>query len=160
MSDERIYINKGGEAGNVPTQDPFITDAVRDPDEIGHYQFAVIEEEAPPVMATPPADDDVDAEPEASVVITLHRPIFIDGKEVTELRLDFDKLSARDLMNIEREMVRAGVAVVQNAAASTTYCLYVGARAAGVNIADLRRLSIRDGQQVLQAVQNFMLPSA
>lgn len=88
-------------------------------------------------------------------VIKLDTPIKVNGQQVTELRLDFKSLSCTDMMNIENEMQADGRFSFQNPILSTAYCIYVAARAAGLNIDDIRPLGYEDTHKVLQAVQNF-----
>ncbi len=107
--------------------------------------------------AAPPTESE--QETFADGVITLSKPATIKGKTVTELKLDFDRLTGDDLLNIEEQMLKTGVVAMKNAAFSSTYCLYIAARAAGVNIAEFKKLSFKDADAIVQATQGFMMRS-
>ncbi len=107
-------------------------------------------------------ENDADANPFKSVdgikTMKLYRPITIDGQEVAELTLDFNKLTAADLDNIEADMAAAsGGARHPVPALSNAFNLRVAARAAGVNYHELSRLSAKDATKLSLLAQNFLL---
>ena len=89
--------------------------------------------------------------------IKLDKPIGIRDREETELDLDLEGLSADDLINIEEEMLLGGITCQKHVAFSTTYALFIAARAAKMPIDALKAMPMRDASRVAQAVQNFML---
>lgn len=93
------------------------------------------------------------------VPVMLSDAFTVDGKDITEISLNFAKLTAKDHINMEEEMVQAELTVMKNVAFSTTYCLYIAARASGINIGDLERLSFKDTNKVIAATRNFMRDS-
>ena len=104
----------------------------------------------------PPAD--APENPDQTTVI-LFKPITVNGKRLAEITLDFSRLSGNTAENIEDEMRAAGKIVPQNVALSTSYAMYVIARAGGLHIEDVHRMHMKDVMRATQAVQNFMLVS-
>lgn len=110
-----------------------------------------------PTEEAPAVTRDVPPVPEAEEkIFKLTRPLNVNGVMTDKLCLDFDALSVADLMNIEQEMLAAGITVLKNPAFSETYSFYVAARAAGVNIDDLKNLHIKDGSRLSRRVANFL----
>ncbi len=89
--------------------------------------------------------------------VTLYKPITIDGRELKEVTLDFNKLTAADLDNVEAEMNASGGAKSPVPAMSSSFNLRVAARAAGVNYHDLQRLNVKDAAKLSLIAQNFLL---
>lgn len=86
----------------------------------------------------------------------LNKPVTFDEKEVTELDLDLDALTGKDLTNIEQEFTAGGnMAAVPET--SKTYLMYVGARAAGVPIELVQAMSAKDVSRLTVQVQNFLI---
>ena len=119
------------------------------------------------VNVTCKGDDILKVEPPAApetdnpdhVTIKLQTPLSVNGKDITEITLNFAKLTAKDHINLEEEMVQAELTVMKNVAFSTTYCLYIASRACGINIGDLERLGFKDANAVIKATRNFMRDS-
>ncbi len=122
---------------------------------------------APPFMVVADgAQEEPREEPEAEnpfiaangmKTVVLYRPLTVNGRELTELTLDFNRLTAADLDNIEAEMNAAGSAKVAIPAMSSAFCLRVAARASGVNHHELGRMNIKDASKVSFITQNFLL---
>ena len=89
--------------------------------------------------------------------VTLYKPITIDGREVKDVTLDFNKLTAADLDNVEAEMNASSGAKSPIPAMSSSFNLRVAARAAGVNHNELRRLNVKDAARLSLIAQNFLL---
>lgn len=86
----------------------------------------------------------------------LQKPITYEEKEITELDLDLDALTGRDLTNIEQEFVAGGnMAAVPET--SKTYLMYVGARAAKVPVELVQSMSAKDVSRLTVQVQNFLI---
>ncbi|MCD8139326.1 MAG: phage tail assembly protein [Planctomycetaceae bacterium] len=113
-----------------------------------------VQDSASPVVEVSPA------QPEESlgyVVHELNKPITVDGKEIRKIVLDFDSMSGDAMQNIESEMRADGnMVAVLNPVSSATYCQYIAARAAKMNVADIRRLSFKDNAIIVMRVQNFI----
>lgn len=105
---------------------------------------------------TTPAQEKAAAVNHGYVVHELRAPVMIDGKETSRLILDFDGISGDAMGEIEAEMRADGLTVPLNPVMSAIYCQYVAARAAKVNIADIRRLSFKDNAVIVMRVQNFI----
>lgn len=121
--------------------------------------------ESPVLQPAVVAEDSAQDEPEDKQavpgveIVELYRPLTINGKVLTEIVLDFNKLSGIDMDNVEAEMlaVGAGGMKLNNPAFSNTYNLRIAARAAGINYRELVNLHIKDAIKVAVAVQNFLL---
>ncbi|MCD8349570.1 MAG: phage tail assembly protein [Planctomycetaceae bacterium] len=106
---------------------------------------------------SPPATSEKEEEITPGYIVhDLRKPITVDGKEVRSITLDFDSMPGETLMNIENEMRADEVHAPLNPVMSTMYCQYIAARAAGMNVADLRRLGFKDLSVIIMRVQNFM----
>jgi len=88
--------------------------------------------------------------------IKLNRPITINGVEMKEIELDFDKLTGADLISASRETRLLGDSPIVPEL-SKQYMAIVAAKAAGLNVDDIMKLSARDFTAVTLAVQNFLL---
>lgn len=90
----------------------------------------------------------------------LARPITFDGKEVTELKLDFDQLSGEDLLLCSQQAQALAPNEVPTVKAfSLPYQVTVAARAAGMPAELIKALKAKDFTQVTQRAQNFLIGS-
>ena len=88
--------------------------------------------------------------------IKLNRPITINGVEMKEIELDFDKLTGADLISASRESGLLGDnALVPEL--SKQYLAVVAAKASGLNVDDIMKLPAKDFTAITLAVQNFLL---
>jgi len=88
--------------------------------------------------------------------IKLNKPITINGVEMKEIELDFDKLTGADLISASRESGLLGDnALVPEL--SKQYLAVVAAKASGLNVDDIMKLSAKDFTAITLAVQNFLL---
>lgn len=88
--------------------------------------------------------------------IKLSKPINVDGKEITEINLDLDSLTGRDLISAEAESrLIAGPSPV--AELSKPYAAVVAAKAAKLHSDTILDLSARDFTIVTVFTQNFLL---
>ena len=92
-------------------------------------------------------------------VLKLRKPIKIDGNEVTELTYDLEGLTGADLDDAVMALKRAKVPLA-TVELDPSYHAAVFAQAAGVDMADLRRLSARDYKEATVAVRNFFLSAS
>ncbi len=89
--------------------------------------------------------------------VKLYKPITVDSREITEITLNFNTLTAADLDNIEADMSASGGAKHPVPALSNAYNLRVAARAAGINYHELMRLSAKDATKLSLLAQNFLV---
>lgn len=88
--------------------------------------------------------------------IVLSKTYSFEGKEYTELTLDFDSLTGRDVINAEKEARILG----DNTPLpefSKTYQAVLAAKAAKVSVDMLMSLNVRDFTLVTLMVQDFLL---
>ncbi len=88
--------------------------------------------------------------------VVLYKPITVNGKEITELTLNYDALTASDLDNIEAAALASkgmnpGVMVF-----TSKYTLRVAAKAAGINYNDLKQISAKDASRLSLITRNFL----
>lgn len=89
--------------------------------------------------------------------IKLSKPIIFEGKEYTELTLDLDGITGRDLLKVEAEArIIAGSAAALVAELSKSYHAVVAAKAAGVPVDLILALPAKDFTKITVAVQNFL----
>jgi hypothetical protein len=88
--------------------------------------------------------------------ITFSKPYMYDGKEYTELQLDFSTLTGNDMIKAEAEArVLGGPMPVPEL--SKQYQAVVAAKAANVHVDMIMGLPAKDFTKVTMAVQNFLL---
>lgn len=88
--------------------------------------------------------------------IKLSKPFIFEGKEYTELKLDFDALTGRDMINAEVEAKAiAGPSPV--AELSKSYLAVIAAKSAKVPVDLIMALPAKDFSKVTIEVQNFLL---
>lgn len=85
-------------------------------------------------------------------VMELYKPIKVDGKILTVITLDFDKLTGADLDNIDRALGGASFAMP---ILSQKRCLFIAAKASGLQYEDLLLLNIKDASRLVTHVINF-----
>ena len=90
-------------------------------------------------------------------VYKLIRPMTVNGTEYTELHLDFDSLTSQDMEAIASALAMEGHVIPQVVEFSKPYLMHVAARAARINVNDLRKFSIKDGTQITMLAMNFLI---
>ena len=92
--------------------------------------------------------------------ITLSKSVKYNGEEYRELDFDFEKLTGRDAMNIERELQAQGIAVLVESA-SGPYLIRLAVRACKQPIgADFfENLPLLDYKKIKRLARNFILAS-
>ncbi|MBH0342740.1 hypothetical protein ABB08_11290 [Paenibacillus larvae] len=90
---------------------------------------------------------------------TLSRPFSFEGKEYTELLLDFDSLSGRDLLSCESQLktVVDKTDFIPMKEISKPYLALVVARAAKVPVELIQGLPAKDFSKMTVRAQNFLL---
>ncbi|TEB13362.1 phage tail assembly protein [Pelotomaculum propionicicum] len=90
--------------------------------------------------------------------ITLSRPFTFEDKEYTEINLDLDSLTGRDLIDSEREaVVVVGPSSSPVVELSKPYSAALAAKAAKVPIEMILELPARDFTMITMTVQDFLL---
>lgn len=84
--------------------------------------------------------------------LELYKPIKLNGKMTTQVTLDFDSLTGADMDNIDRALGGASFAMP---ILSQKRCLYIAAKAAGLQYEDLLLLNIKDATRLVNHVINF-----
>ena len=91
---------------------------------------------------------------------TLKKPITFDGERIEKLIFDFDSLTAKDLINAEREAkLRTGKKDRLNAVKELDhrYTSCIAAKAAGIKTELLLELGAKDFSQINMLAMNFLL---
>jgi len=81
------------------------------------------------------------------------------GEEVTELKLDLEKLTGNDLIQAEKEyrLLAPDGGVLAPEMYSKEYHALIAARATGVDVEVIKNLPAQKFAAISMAVQNFML---
>lgn len=92
-------------------------------------------------------------------VLTLRKPIMINGEEVKELTYDFESMTARDKLNVGKRIKADGIPVSVEEI-DTDYHMYLFAGAVvkanpDMDISDVLRLSAKDIQKGAALARNF-----
>jgi len=108
----------------------------------------------------PDAEAEIAAKEKNENHITLSKCVKYNGEEYRELDFDFEKLTGRDAMNIERELQAQGIAVLVESA-SGPYLIRLAVRACKQPIgADFfENLPLLDYKKIKRLARNFILAS-
>lgn len=92
-------------------------------------------------------------------VYKLKKPVNFEGKEYTELTLDFDSLTGRDLINAERQYVRSaqGNELANLKEIMKEMQVYIAAFAAKCPPELILSLGLKDVAEITRLVQVFIL---
>lgn len=88
--------------------------------------------------------------------VKLSVPFTVKGEEVTELNLDFDKLSGNDLVKAEKE-VRATGDNTPLLNFSLTYQAAVAGKIVGCPVDDILSMNAKDFKSITNEVAGFLL---
>ena len=104
---------------------------------------------------------DVEAEIKrlSKATVKLSQTVEWEGKTYTELTMDYEGLTGRDMEAIDDELAAMGV-VVANPNINHRYHRLLAARAAKVPSDMLRTLPLRDYQKVTMTARSFLLATA
>lgn len=90
---------------------------------------------------------------------TFKKPFVYMEKEHTSLHFDFESLTGRDMINIEKEIaITEGINVVVPVL-STPFLLAMAARACGLGVDVLQAMPISDANAIRTKARNFLLNS-
>lgn len=90
------------------------------------------------------------------MIITIKHPLMIQDKEVTELTIDFDKLTGNDFIMAEQE-VRAMGDTTPTVFLSMKFQAALAARCLGVPVDDILALPGNDFRSLIVPMANFLL---
>lgn len=92
-------------------------------------------------------------------VYKLKKPVTFEGKEYTELTLDFESLTGRDLINAERQYVRSaqGNELANLKEIMKEMQVYIAAFAAKCPPELILSLGLKDVAEITRLVQVFIL---
>ncbi|SFA91536.1 Phage tail assembly chaperone protein, E, or 41 or 14 [Cohnella sp. OV330] len=92
-------------------------------------------------------------------LFVLSRPFVFEDKKITELRIDFDKLTGDDLIIAERRFLSelAPTEKPWGKEFSKSYLAFIVAAAASVPVELIRKLPAKDFTSVTLSAQNFLL---
>lgn len=88
--------------------------------------------------------------------VTLNKALKVKGKEVTEITLDFDKITGSELLKAEKE-ARAMGDISPSMFISMTYQAVVAAKLIGVTPDDIMALPATDFRNLVAPVATFLL---
>lgn len=91
--------------------------------------------------------------------VEFSKPFTFESVEYTGLDLDLDRLTGKDLINIEAEMTARGVQAPMPEI-SKSYQMLIAARAARVPVELIEELPMKDASAVTMKVVNFLFGSA
>lgn len=89
-------------------------------------------------------------------VIKLKKPVTVKGKPVTEVNLDFEKLTGNDMIQAEKVARAMGVGEA-SVLASMKYQTIIAAKAIGCPVDDLFELGAVDFKNIAKETTNFLL---
>lgn len=89
-------------------------------------------------------------------VIKLSKPLMVKGNEVTEIELNFENLTGKQLIKAERE-VRAKGDQTPSVFLSMNFQAAVAAKLIGVPVDDIEDLPATDFRNIVFQVSNFLL---
>lgn len=97
---------------------------------------------------------------EKESIYKLRQSVNFEGREITELDLDFDRLTGEDILACERQYAATGGGSLFFVESQKAYQAIVAARAAGVPVELIHALSAKDFTRVTLRAQNFLIGSA
>ena len=89
-------------------------------------------------------------------ILKLKKPIKIDGEEKHELEYDFEELTGADVQQVTTELSKKGI-MVTTLELDTNYHAAIFAKASGLMLEDLNRLSAKDYAKATTLVRDFFL---
>lgn len=89
-------------------------------------------------------------------VLTLKKPIELDGEKVDKIAYDLDSLTGNDIERAITELGKKGI-IVAMSETDQRYHAMIFAIAAGIAYEDVTRLSAKDFSKAVNAVRDFFL---
>jgi Phage tail assembly chaperone proteins, E, or 41 or 14 len=91
--------------------------------------------------------------------LKLSKPTKINGSELSEIKLDFESLKGRDLIEVEQTFRTLHRGFFPSLNFESRYQALVASRVCGINAQDLEELAAPDWVALCSEVQNFLLSS-
>lgn len=88
--------------------------------------------------------------------LQLKKPIKIDGEEKTEIEYDLEELTGADIQQVTTELSKKGI-MVTAIEIDSNYHAALFAKASGLMLEDLNRLSAKDYAKATTLVRDFFL---
>lgn len=92
-------------------------------------------------------------------ILTLKKPVQIDGEEVKEIKYDFDSLTGNDVDAVFKIARKNGYMVTGAYEMDPVLGAYMFAQAAGIDYTDLLRMSASDFNKAGTLGRNFFMQS-
>lgn len=89
-------------------------------------------------------------------VVKLNNPIMVNGKEVKEVKLDFEAIRGKDLIAAEKEVRKMGD-TTPSVFLSMDFQALVAAKLIGVPVEDVLEMQSTDFKNLVLPVANFLL---
>jgi hypothetical protein len=93
---------------------------------------------------------------ETVITVPLRKPFLFESKQYTEIRLDMDALTGKDMIEAETEARAMGVRAIM-LESSKAYQAILAARAAGLTADLVNALPAKEFSRVTGEVQSFLL---
>ena len=88
--------------------------------------------------------------------LNLKKPIKVDGEEISVIEYDLDELTGEDIQQVTTELSKKGI-IVTTIELDSNYHAAIFAKAAGLMLEDLNRLSAKDYAKATTLVRDFFL---
>lgn len=88
-------------------------------------------------------------------IVSLKRPVNIDGAFLNEVKLEFGKMTGADVLTIDEELKAEGHIEGFNSVHNQQVLLKIASKASGVLPDDLLKLSLYDFAEVTFSARNF-----
>ncbi|AIY80092.1 UNVERIFIED_ORG: hypothetical protein B2H98_08885 [Clostridium botulinum] len=89
--------------------------------------------------------------------LKLRKAILIDGKNVTEINYDFDKLTGENIENVFKESTRSGYMVSASYELDPVIGGRMFAEASDLDFLDIKRLGVSDYSKVASIARDFFI---
>ncbi len=89
--------------------------------------------------------------------LKLRKAISIDGKNVTEINYDFDKLTGENIENVFKESTRSGYMVSASYELDPVIGGRMFAEASDLDFSDIKRLGVSDYSKVASIARDFFI---
>lgn len=90
-------------------------------------------------------------------VLTLKKPILIDGEETKEIKYDFDNLTGADVEEVFKESTRSGYMVSASYELDPIIGGRMFAKAADLDFEDIKRLKVKDYTTAAGIARSFFI---
>ena len=89
------------------------------------------------------------------MIITLRKPIKLNGEDVNVLDLELDKITPQDIIDSENEVIRASnMPVVLDF--NRDFCITIAGKALNMPPESLKLMHVKDFNKIISEVRNFL----